>query len=76
MTLESLARQNLDECVVAQLTRDMLEALEHLHRHNCIHRDLKLSVLSSLYTEFNYTRTGSSKMGGLFSEILVLRASV
>lgn len=43
-TLESLATENLDEVRVAKLTEDILKALEIIHQHNCIHRDLKLSV--------------------------------
>jgi serine/threonine protein kinase len=48
-TLETLVVENLGERVVAQFADDMLAALEHLHKYNCIHRDLKLSVLSSMF---------------------------
>lgn len=43
-TLESLLSANLDEMKVAKYTNDILEALEHMHKHNYIHRDLKLAV--------------------------------
>ena len=43
-TLEALLSANLVERKVAKYTKDILEALEHMHKHNYIHRDLKLVV--------------------------------
>lgn len=39
------ALQGLDEVVIASIMRPVLSALQHLHAANCIHRDVKVSLL-------------------------------
>jgi serine/threonine protein kinase len=43
-TLQGLTIADLDEKAVSKFARDILLALDHIHKHGCIHRDLKLEV--------------------------------
>ena len=47
-TLEEAAKQGLPEVAIRRYTKDILTAIDVLHEHNVVHRDVK-GYASSLF---------------------------
>ena len=45
-TLEELSKVGLTESLIRRYTRELVIAIEYLHEHNIIHRDIKGTTLT------------------------------
>jgi len=48
-TIEEVAKQGLTEVVIRRYTKDILTAVDCLHEHNVVHRDIKGIVSSRTF---------------------------
>ena len=49
-TIEEAARQGLPEVVIRRYTKDIVTAVDFLHEHNVVHRDIK-GISTLCYSE-------------------------
>jgi len=54
-TIEEAAKQGLPEVVIRRYTKDLLTAIDFLHEHNVVHRDIKGCSSHALFATYLHT---------------------